>query len=55
MTSNAYHSSATDLQQTVKVPSLVWGKALHQHADLAGDVWLELQITDFQVVQKLPG
>ncbi len=37
------------------MPLLVRCKALHQHADLAGQVRLELQVTDFQVIQQLLG
>lgn len=43
------------LQKAVKVPLLVGSKALHQHADFAGQVGLELQVTDFQIVQQLLG
>ena len=50
-----YSSREVHLQEAVKVPLLVGGKALHQHADLAGQVGLELQVTDFEVVQQLLG
>ena len=35
------------------MPLLVRCKPLHQHANLAGQVGLELQVTDFQVIQQL--
>ena len=37
------------------MPPLVGRKALHQHADLAGQVGFELQVADFEVVQQLLG
>ena len=45
--------AATHLQEAVKMPLLVWRKPLHQHADLASQVWLELRITDFEILQQL--
>lgn len=44
-----------NLQKAVKVPLLVGSKALHQHADFAGQVRLELQVADFQIVQQFLG
>lgn len=43
----------TYLQEAVQMPLLVWRKPLHQHAYLAGQVWLELCITDFKILQQL--
>ena len=44
-----------DLKKAIQVPLLVRRKALHQHANLAGQIWLELHIADLEVVQQLLG
>lgn len=43
------------LQERIESPALVWRKALHQAANFGGQIWLELEVHNLEVVQQLLG